>query len=220
MAANTPSKTHCGSSFVQEFMAYVEERSPGQPEFHQAVREVITSLEVVIESRPEYRKQHILERIIEPERVIQFRIPWMDDEGDIKVNRGYRVQFNSAIGPYKGGLRFHQSVNLSVLKFLGFEQIFKNIDEVLRQEAGCGTELDYTEQTSWMLFLKYLDDLEQERAMEAELVGKPYSRYDHVMNSVVQPPQIVMQALAAGSSGSNAKVVEHRKESSRTAHAS
>ena len=107
-------------------MAYVEERSPGQPEFHQAVREVVNSLEVVLENRPEYRKHRILERMIEPERVIQFRVPWMDDEGDIKVNRGYRVQFNSAIGPYKGGLRFHRSVNLSVLKFLGFEQIFKN----------------------------------------------------------------------------------------------
>ena len=100
-------------------MSYVEERSPGQPEFHQAVREVVNSLELVLEARPEYRKHGILERIIEPERVIQFRVPWMNDQGEVKVNRGYRVQFNSAIGPYKGGLRFHNSVNLSVLKFLG-----------------------------------------------------------------------------------------------------
>ena len=83
-------------------------------------------LEVVLEARPEYRRHRILERLIEPERVIQFRVPWMDDEGDVHVNRGYRVEFNSAIGPYKGGLRFHNSVNLSVLKFLGFEQIFKS----------------------------------------------------------------------------------------------
>ena len=107
-------------------MAYIEDRSPGEPEFHQAVREVVSSLEVVLEARPEYRKHAILERMVEPERVIQFRVPWMNDAGEVKVNRGYRVQFNSAIGPYKGGLRFHQSVNLSVLKFLGFEQIFKN----------------------------------------------------------------------------------------------
>ncbi|MDG2422914.1 MAG: NADP-specific glutamate dehydrogenase [Phycisphaerales bacterium] len=126
MASETTSSVHCGSAFVQEFMSYVEERSPGQPEFHQAVREVVNSLELVLEARPEYRKHGILERIIEPERVIQFRVPWMNDQGEVKVNRGYRVQFNSAIGPYKGGLRFHNSVNLSVLKFLGFEQIFKN----------------------------------------------------------------------------------------------
>ena len=123
MATDT---THASSAFVDDFMSYVENRSPHEPEFHQAVREVVASLEVVLEARPEYRQHRILERLIEPERVIQFRVPWMDDDGDVHVNRGYRVEFNSSIGPYKGGLRFHNSVNLSVLKFLGFEQIFKN----------------------------------------------------------------------------------------------
>jgi glutamate dehydrogenase (NADP+) len=126
MAIERAATAHSGSEFVNDFMNYLKVRSPGQPEFHQAVREVVASLEVVLEARPEYRKSRILERMVEPERVLQFRVPWMDDEGDIHVNRGYRVQFNSAIGPYKGGLRFHRSVNLSVLKFLGFEQVFKN----------------------------------------------------------------------------------------------
>ena len=123
MATDT---AHASSAFVDDFMSYVEARSPHEPEFHQAVREVVASLEVVLEARPEYRQHRILERMIEPERVVQFRVPWMDDQGEVHVNRGYRVEFNSAIGPYKGGLRFHNSVNLSVLKFLGFEQIFKN----------------------------------------------------------------------------------------------
>ena len=114
------------SSFVDDFMALVEERNPHQPEFLQAVREVVTSLVVVLQKHPEYRKGKILERMVEPERVIQFRVPWTDDAGEIQVNRGCRVEFSSAIGPYKGGLRFHPSVNLSILKFLGFEQVFKN----------------------------------------------------------------------------------------------
>ena len=101
-------------------------RSPWETEFHQAVEEVFISLEPVIENHPEYQQAGIIERIVEPERIICFRVPWVDDSGKVQVNRGYRVQFNSAIGPYKGGLRFHPSVNLSVLKFLGFEQIFKN----------------------------------------------------------------------------------------------
>ena len=114
------------SSFVDDFMALVEERNPHQPEFLQAVREVVTSLVVVLQKHPEYRKGKILERMVEPERVIQFRVAWTDDAGEIHVNRGCRVEFSSAIGPYKGGLRFHPSVNLSILKFLGFEQVFKN----------------------------------------------------------------------------------------------
>ena len=114
------------TSFVDDFMARVEERNSHQPEFLQAVREVVSSLVVVLQKHPEYRKAKILERMVEPERVIQFRVPWMDDAGEIHVNRGYRVEFSSAIGPYKGGLRFHKSVNLSILKFLGFEQVFKN----------------------------------------------------------------------------------------------
>ncbi|MBQ8649308.1 MAG: NADP-specific glutamate dehydrogenase, partial [Clostridia bacterium] len=107
-------------------MARVEARNPGEPEFHQTVREVLESLEPVIEKRPDYIKSGVLERIVEPERIIKFRVPWMDDNGNVVVNRGFRVQFNSSIGPYKGGLRFHPSVNESIIKFLGFEQTFKN----------------------------------------------------------------------------------------------
>jgi len=110
----------------QEFMAKVEARNPGEPEFIQAVSEVVESVWDVYESNPRFVKANVLERLVEPERVVIFRVPWMDDNGNIYVQRGYRVQFNSAIGPYKGGLRFHPSVNLSVLKFLGFEQVFKN----------------------------------------------------------------------------------------------
>ncbi len=111
---------------IEKFIEKIEAKNPEQKEFIQAVREVVESLEPVIKRHPEYEKAKILERIVEPERVILFRVPWMDDRGDIHVNRGYRVEFNSAIGPYKGGLRFHPSVNLGILKFLGFEQIFKN----------------------------------------------------------------------------------------------
>lgn len=101
-------------------------RDPGQPEFHQAVYEVLLTIAPLAERKPEYADLEIFKRVVEPERQIMFRVPWMDDNGKIQVNRGYRVEFNSAIGPYKGGLRFHPSVNLSIIKFLGFEQIFKN----------------------------------------------------------------------------------------------
>ena len=107
-------------------MAEVKAKNPAEPEFHQAVQEVLDSLTIVLEQHPEYRHEKILERIIEPERVIMFRVPWRDDHGHLHVNRGFRIQMNSAIGPYKGGLRFHPSVNLSILKFLAFEQVFKN----------------------------------------------------------------------------------------------
>jgi glutamate dehydrogenase (NADP+) len=107
-------------------MAHVKEKNPHEPEFHQAVQEVVESLALVLERYPEYRSHKILERMVEPERVIMFRVPWMDDQGEIHVNRGYRIEMNSAIGPYKGGLRFHPSVNLGILKFLAFEQVFKN----------------------------------------------------------------------------------------------
>lgn len=110
----------------KDFMEYVKERNPNQPEFHQAVDEVIGSIWSVIEENPKYQSANILERIIEPERTIMFRVTWVNDKSEIKVNKGYRIQMNSAIGPYKGGLRFHPSVNLSVLKFLAFEQVFKN----------------------------------------------------------------------------------------------
>ena len=113
-------------SYVNEVFSSVQARSAGEPEFHQAVFEVLNSLEPVLAKHPEYQKMGILERLTEPERQVIFRVPWIDDHGDVHVNRGFRVQFNSAIGPYKGGLRFHPSVNLSIIKFLGFEQIFKN----------------------------------------------------------------------------------------------
>lgn len=104
----------------------VVRRNPGEPEFHQAVREVLESLVPVIERNPVYAEKGVIDMLVEPERVIKFRVPWVDDEGKIHVNRGYRVQFNSAIGPYKGGLRFHPSVYEGIIKFLGFEQTFKN----------------------------------------------------------------------------------------------
>ena len=114
-------------SYTEEVYARVVEKNPGEPEFHQAVKEVLESLKKVIDANEaEYRKMAVLERLTEPERIISFRVPWVDDAGQVQVNKGYRVQFNSAIGPYKGGLRFHPSVNQGVLKFLGFEQIFKN----------------------------------------------------------------------------------------------
>ena len=111
---------------VEKVIADVKVKNPGQEEFHQTVEEVFTSLIPVLEKNPEYVDEKILERLVEPERQIMFRVPWIDDKGEIQINRGFRVQFNSAIGPYKGGLRFHPSVNLSIIKFLGFEQIFKN----------------------------------------------------------------------------------------------
>ena len=114
-------------SYVDEVFDLVVAKNPAQPEFHQAVKEVLESLRVVIEANEDaYRKDALLERLVTPERVVMFRVPWVDDKGQVQVNNGFRVQFNSAIGPYKGGLRFHPSVNLGIIKFLGFEQIFKN----------------------------------------------------------------------------------------------
>ena len=114
------------SKRVEEFMKKVIEKNPAQPEFHQAVREVVASVLPFIEENPKYEEGKILERMVEPERVIMFRVAWLDDKGEIQINRGYRIQMSSAIGPYKGGLRFHPSVNLGILKFLAFEQVFKN----------------------------------------------------------------------------------------------
>ncbi|MBT3254381.1 MAG: NADP-specific glutamate dehydrogenase [Candidatus Marinimicrobia bacterium] len=126
------------SNHVAEFMAGVQAKNPAQPEFIQAVEEVVTSLMPVIDRHPHYKEAKILERIVEPERVIMFRVPWVDDSGTVQVNRGFRVEFNSAIGPYKGGLRFHPSVNLGILKFLGFEQVFKNALTTLPMGGGKG----------------------------------------------------------------------------------
>ena len=114
------------NEYLKKVMADVEKRNPNEPEFHQAVREVLESLEPVIAKHPEFEAQGLIDRIVEPERIIKFRVPWVDDNGKVQVNRGFRIQFNSAIGPYKGGLRFHPSVYEGIIKFLGFEQIFKN----------------------------------------------------------------------------------------------
>ncbi len=114
-------------SYVDEVIAKVIEKNPAQPEFHQAVKEVLESLKPIVDANEEkYRKEALLERIVEPERQILFRVPWVDDKGQVQVNKGFRIQFNSAIGPYKGGIRLHPSVNIGIIKFLGFEQIFKN----------------------------------------------------------------------------------------------
>jgi glutamate dehydrogenase (NADP+) len=125
-------------SVIQDVIASVQEKEPAQPEFHQAVREVLTTLGPVVDKHPEFVKAKIFERIVIPDRVVMFRVPWMDDQGEIQINRGYRVQFNNAIGPYKGGLRFHPSVNLGIIKFLGFEQIFKNSLTTLPMGGGKG----------------------------------------------------------------------------------
>lgn len=123
---------------MSEIMALVKSRDPDQKEFHQAVSEVAESVQPVLDRNPQYRHHKILERIVEPERVILFRVPWMDDQGNVQVNRGFRIQMNSAIGPYKGGIRLHPSVNLSILKFLAFEQVFKNALTTLPMGGGKG----------------------------------------------------------------------------------
>ncbi|HEY52525.1 MAG TPA: glutamate dehydrogenase, partial [Caldilineae bacterium] len=123
---------------MSDIMELVMTRDPGQKEFHQAVFEVAESIQPVLDRHPEYRHAKILERIVEPERVIMFRVPWMDDAGNVQVNRGFRIEMNSAIGPYKGGLRFHPSVNLGILKFLAFEQVFKNALTTLPMGGGKG----------------------------------------------------------------------------------
>jgi glutamate dehydrogenase (NADP+) len=127
-----------GSSAVDAFMSDVIAKNPEQKEFHQAVREVAESIVPFLDKNPHYKKARILERMVEPERVIMFRIPWRDDSGDVRVNRGFRVEFNSALGPYKGGLRFHPTVNLGILKFLGFEQVLKNSLTTLPMGGGKG----------------------------------------------------------------------------------
>jgi glutamate dehydrogenase (NADP+) len=126
------------SDYAEEIIALVIAKNPTEPEFHQAVREVAESTSLVTERHPEYRANKIMERLVEPERVFMFRVPWTDDQGEIQINRGFRVQMNSALGPYKGGLRFHPSVNLGILKFLAFEQVFKNALTTLPLGGGKG----------------------------------------------------------------------------------
>ncbi len=125
-------------SLIKDVIAKTKEKDPAQPEFHQAVEEVLNTLEPTVEKHPELVQAKIYERVVEPDRVIMFRVPWVDDDGEVHVNRGFRVQFNNAIGPYKGGLRFHPSVNLGIIKFLGFEQIFKNSLTTLPMGGGKG----------------------------------------------------------------------------------
>ncbi len=126
------------NAYLNRIYEELAQKSSNEPEFLQAVYEVLESLQPVVESDPRYERNGVLERLVEPERIVMFRVPWVDDNGKLHVNRGYRVQFNSAIGPYKGGLRFHPTVNLSVIKFLGFEQIFKNSLTTLPMGGGKG----------------------------------------------------------------------------------
>ena len=133
---------------VGEFMEEVRRKNPGENEFHQAVQEVVESLLPFVQKNPKYEKAKVLERIVEPERIIIFRVPWLDDKGEVQVNRGYRIEMNSALGPYKGGLRFHPSVNLGILKFLAFEQVFKNSLTTLPMGGGKGgSDFDPKEKT-------------------------------------------------------------------------
>jgi glutamate dehydrogenase (NADP+) len=133
-----PAVSPATRDYIGGLLADVKAKNPAEPEFHQAVQEVAESVGLVLERHPEYRAAKVLERIIEPERVIMFRVPWQDDAGDVQVNRGFRIEMNSAIGPYKGGLRFHASVNLGILKFLAFEQVFKNALTTLPMGGGKG----------------------------------------------------------------------------------
>jgi len=138
VAVRTPARTATPKEYVQQVMASIRAKNPAEPEFHQAVQEVFESLVPVLERNPQYRSAKLLERIAEPERVVMFRVPWMDDRGEVQVNRGFRIEMNSSIGPYKGGLRFHPSVNLGILKFLAFEQVFKNSLTTLPMGGGKG----------------------------------------------------------------------------------
>jgi len=135
---NPPAAIKAPGDYIKEVMAQVKAKNPAEPEFHQAVQEVFDSLRLVLERHPEYISHKILERVTEPERVLMFRVPWFDDHGYVQVNRGFRIEMNSAIGPYKGGLRFHPSVNLGILKFLAFEQVFKNSLTTLPMGGGKG----------------------------------------------------------------------------------
>ena len=134
----TPRGVKSPGDYIEDVMTQVKSKNPAEPEFHQAVQEVLESLRLVLQKHAEYRSAKILERIVEPERVIMFRVPWFDDQGNVQVNRGFRIEMNSALGPYKGGLRFHALVNLGILKFLAFEQVFKNSLTTLPMGGGKG----------------------------------------------------------------------------------
>src|SRR5262245_37281751 len=138
MMESSPKISSMTRDYMASVLAGVTAKNPAESEFHQAVTEVVASLGPVLDRHPEYRTARLLERIVEPERVIMFRVPWMDDRGEVQVNRGFRIEMNSAIGPYKGGLRFHPSVNVGILKFLAFEQVFKNSLTTLPMGGGKG----------------------------------------------------------------------------------
>src|SRR5690349_14449242 len=138
MSVMTPPGVRTPADYIESVMISVKSKNPAEPEFHQAVQEVLESLDLVLQRRPEYRSARIIERMVEPERVVMFRVPWQDDRGTYQINRGFRIEMNSAIGPYKGGLRFHPSVNLSILKFLAFEQVLKNSLTTLPMGGGKG----------------------------------------------------------------------------------
>ena len=138
MSVLTTPGTKVSGDYIEAVMTSVKAKNPAEPEFHQAVQEVLDSLRLALSKHPEYQSARLLERIVEPERVLMFRVPWFDDQGNIQVNRGFRIEMNSAIGPYKGGLRFHPSVNLGILKFLAFEQVFKNSLTTLPMGGGKG----------------------------------------------------------------------------------
>ncbi len=134
----TPARSADTRRYLEDLNRHVQAKNPGEPEFHQAVEEVLETISPALEHHPEFRREKILERFLEPERVVTFRVPWFDDAGQVQVNRGFRIQMSSAIGPYKGGLRFHASVNLGILKFLAFEQVFKNALTTLPMGGGKG----------------------------------------------------------------------------------
>src|ERR1700685_4337932 len=138
MSVMTPTGIKTSGNYIEDGMSIVKAKNAAEPEFHQAVHEVFDSLRLVLEKHPEYQSNRILDRLCEPERVLMFRVPWTDDQGNVQVNRGFRIEMNSAIGPYKGGLRFHPSVNLGILKFLAFEQVFKNSLTTLPMGGGKG----------------------------------------------------------------------------------
>src|SRR5499433_3801726 len=138
MSVLTTTAIKIPGDYIESVMISVKAKNPAEPEFHQAVQEVFDSLRLVLAKHPEYQSARLLERIVEPERVVMFRVPWVDDQGNVQVNRGFRIEMNSAIGPYKGGLRFHPSVNLGILKFLAFEQVFKNSLTTLPMGGGKG----------------------------------------------------------------------------------
>src|SRR5215468_4847204 len=138
MSVMTPPGVRTPADYIESVMISVKAKNPAEPEFHQAVHEVFDSLRLVLAKHPEYHSAGVLERIVEPERVLMFRVPWVDDQGEVQINRGFRIEMNSAIGPYKGGLRFHPSVNLGILKFLAFEQVFKNSLTTLPMGGGKG----------------------------------------------------------------------------------